>query len=160
MAGDRIIARAIATRCRCPPENMCGYRATCSGRKPTVRIISAIFSPRSARPSDVLMASGSSSACPTVLRGLSDAYGFWNTICTRVRSGATSPADADVVSVASTTSLPDVGGSINVKTLASVDLPHPDSPTTASVRPAASSNDTPLSALSVAGPRSNPRFTV
>ena len=46
----------------------------------------------------------------------------------------------------SISSAPAVGGSISVNSRASVDLPEPDSPTTASVRPASSENDTPSSA--------------
>ena len=50
-------------------------------------------------------------------------------------------------------SAPAVGVSISVSSRASVDLPEPDSPTTASVRPAFSVNETPASALTLAAPR-------
>ena len=43
-------------------------------------------------------------------------------------------------------SAPEVGGSIRVTMRASVDLPQPDSPTTASVRPGSTAKDTPLTA--------------
>ena len=54
---------------------------------------------------------------------------------------------------------PDVGVSIIVSCRASVDFPQPDSPTTASVLPRLSENDTPLSAFTVPWPNM-PRFTV
>ncbi len=54
---------------------------------------------------------------------------------------------------------PFVGSSIKVSSRASVDLPEPDSPTTASVRPGCSVNDTFCSAFTVARGENNPRAT-
>ena len=55
---------------------------------------------------------------------------------------------------------PEVGCSIMVMRRASVDLPQPDSPTTASVLPRAMVKLTPSSAFSVAWPEKAPRETV
>ena len=52
---------------------------------------------------------------------------------------------------------PAVGFSISATMRASVDLPQPDSPTTASVRPASIVNETPPTACRRAGSRSMPR---
>ena len=65
-----------------------------------------------------------------------------------------SPAPTSSPSISSA---PAVGVSIMVSRRASVDLPEPDSPTTASVRPASSANETPASAFTVAGGRKAPR---
>ena len=114
---------------------------------------------RSPAPSDVLTRSGSSSALPIVWRGLSEPYGFWNTIwISRLRRFRVA-ALAWATSSPSIRSAPAVGFSIKVKSRASVDLPDPDSPTTASVRPAFSENDTPDNALIVARERNAPRET-
>ena len=109
----------------------------------------AMRSPRSRAESVVLIASGSPSVCSTVLRGFSDANGFWNTICTRWRNSAIFALSAPATSSPSISRRPDVGASIIVSWRASVDLPQPDSPTTASVLPRSSENDTPLSAFTV-----------
>ncbi len=114
---------------------------------------------RSAAPSAVLTISGSSSASPTVWRGFSEPYGFWNTICTSRRSVFNCAALALATSMPPRCREPAVGVSIIVSSRASVDLPQPDSPTTASVRPACSANDTPLSALTVAERANRPRAT-
>ncbi len=52
----------------------------------------------------VLIASGSSSSVPICLRGLSDAYGFWNTICTSGRSRLRVAASACATSTPSSSS--------------------------------------------------------
>ena len=53
-------------------------------------------------------------------------------------------------------SVPAVGASIMVTMRASVDFPQPDSPTTASVRPASTSNDTPQTARNGSPDRNSP----
>ena len=100
-----------------------------SGRSPTFAIIArAAASPRCAVAA-VLIASGSSSIAPTVLRGLSEPYGFWNTICTD-RSSSAFGRVHPLVGPPSISRSPAVGGSISVAMRARVDLPQPDSPTT------------------------------
>ena len=114
---------------------------------------------RSAALRRVLTRSGSSSALPIVWRGLSEPYGFWNTIwISRLRRFRVA-ALACATSSPSISSEPAVGFSIRVRSRASVDLPDPDSPTTASVRPACNENDTPDRALIVARERNAPRET-
>ncbi len=54
---------------------------------------------------------------------------------------------------------PALGSSIIVTRRPSVDLPEPDSPTTASVLPALKVNETPASALTRPVPPKNPRRT-
>ena len=54
---------------------------------------------------------------------------------------------------------PDVGSSIMVMSRANVDLPQPDSPTTASVLPRSIAKLAPSSAFSVAWPEKAPRET-
>jgi hypothetical protein len=76
-----------------------------------------------------------------------------------VGSDAAEPRDAPATSMPSIFSAPALGGSISVTSRASVLLPQPDSPTTASVRPACSSNEAPRSACSVALPLNIPRRT-
>jgi len=112
---------------------------------------------RSAVDSGVLMTSGSASVVAMVLRGFSDAKGFWNTICTSRRSALVS---AVAVSTPRIFSEPLVGVSISVSWRASVLLPQPDSPTTASVFLGASVKLTPLSAFTVALGRNRPRLTL
>jgi hypothetical protein len=56
-------------------------------------------------------------------------------------------------------SVPPLGVSISVTSRANVDLPQPDSPTTPSVLPASSVNETPSTARSVAVPAKMPRLT-
>jgi hypothetical protein len=94
----------------------------------------------------VLIVSGSSRARPIFLRGFRLANGFWNTICTCWRSCFFSALSAWVTSAPASSSAPLVGASIIVSWRASVLLPQPDSPTTASVLPACNVNDTPSSA--------------
>ena len=118
------------------------------------------FSVRSFAAMEVLTSSGSSSACPIFWRGFREPYGFWNTICTRERSDFSVAAEAPAISCPAITREPDVGCSIMVTRRARVDLPQPDSPTTASVLPRWSVKLAPSSAFSVAGLAKAPRATV
>src|SRR5213594_1260402 len=87
-SGWRTIARAIATRCRCPPLSSCGYRYMKSDAGASSACSSA-FAIRSSRSSSESVTpctvSGSATASITVKRGLSDSYGSWKIICTRRR---------------------------------------------------------------------------
>src|SRR6266705_75119 len=74
-SGWRTIARAIATRCRCPPLNSCGYRYMKSdaGASSACSSAFAMRSSRSSRESFTpCTVSGSATASITVNRGLSD----------------------------------------------------------------------------------------
>ena len=79
-------ARAMPMRWRCPPENSCGNRFTCSGFKPDER--HELLDPLRARCRLYMpwIRIGSLMIEPTVMRGLSDAYGSWKTICILRRS--------------------------------------------------------------------------
>ena len=107
----------------------------------------------------VLIANGSARMVPTFLRGLSEPNGSWNTICTARRMRRRSALVAVAESMPSRVKLPAVGGSIWVISRASVDLPQPDSPTTARVLPGTTLNDTPSSAFRVAALAKGPRPT-
>jgi hypothetical protein len=98
----------------------------------------------------VLIASGSSSAWPIFFLGLRLANGFWNTICTLRRSARRVDVSAPVASAPSIQIRPALGISSIAIWRASVLLPQPDSPTTASVRPGARTSETSSSARTVA----------
>ena len=72
---------------------------------------------------------------PTVFRGFSDAYGSWKIICMSRRSARSSSPLSAVMSWPSNQILPSVGSNSRITTRASVDLPHPVSPTRPSVSP-------------------------
>ena len=88
----------------------------------------------------------------TLRRGLSDAVGSWNTIC---RSGRTLLKPASLESVVSSAPskrmLPAVGGTSRTRVRATVDLPQPDLPTSPTVSPASTVNDTPSTARTTGG---------
>ena len=72
---------------------------------------------------------------PTRLRGFSDEYGSWKTICISRRSGSQPPLPSCVMSAPSKRIEPLVGSSRRTISRAVVDLPQPDSPTRPSVSP-------------------------
>ena len=67
--------------------------------------------------------------------GSSDPYGFWNTGCMRRRSLKMSARDIPTADCPSMNTSPEVGFSSCSSIFATVDLPEPDSPTSASVLP-------------------------
>ena len=77
--------------------------------------------------------SGSARVAPTVIRGLSDAYGSWKTIWNRRRIFDSSLPDVFVSDWPSKRTSPDVGSMRSRSMRPVVDLPHPDSPTSPSV---------------------------
>ena len=82
-------------------------------------------------------ASGSARMSPTVMRGLSDAYGSWNTSCAWRRIGARAGfARARTRPARRSACGPAVGSIRRSTSRPTVDLPEPDSPTSASVLPA------------------------
>jgi len=123
-------------------------------------IIARAASRRAVTLRSVLIAKGSSSRVTTCLRGLSEANGFWNTICTCGRSRLSVARSASATSSPFSRSSPDVGRSIMVTCRASVDLPQPDSPTIANVSPSRTLKDTPSSARTRPLGRNGPRETV
>src|SRR6476659_1455792 len=87
---------------------------------------------------------------PTRLRGLSEAYGSWNTIIISRRIGRISERLSDVMSRSSKMIRPAVGSRRRRMHRASVDLPHPDSPTMPSVSPRLTVKLTSSTALTAA----------
>jgi hypothetical protein len=83
---------------------------------------------------------------PTVLRGFSEANGSWKIICISRRSPRRSPPFAWVMSWPSNSIEPSVASYNRINTRASVDLPHPVSPTRPSVSPLWMSRSTPSTA--------------
>ena len=82
------------------------------------------------------MRSGSAMISLTVIRGSSDAYGSWNTICMSRRSGRISPGRQRGQVLALEADLPPVGlDQVAARSRPVVDLPQPDSPTRPRVSP-------------------------
>ena len=80
--------------------------------------------------------------------GLSEANGSWNTICTAFRYRRRA-APCRLMGAPSSRISPDVGVSSWAIMRATVDLPDPDSPTSAIVLPGSSVNDTSFTARSL-----------
>ena len=87
-------------RWRWPPENSCGKRFACSGVRPTTRSSSSTRAARLAATA-VVDHERLAEMSPTVMRGLSDAYGSWKTICMSLRTSRICRRDAarDVATV-------------------------------------------------------------
>ena len=83
---------------------------------------------------------------PTVLRGFSDEYGSWKIICASRRNSISSLGEMSAISRPSNLIEPLVGSSRRSSSRPVVDLPQPDSPTSPSVSPRLTSNDTPSTA--------------
>ncbi len=81
------------------------------------------------------------------MRGFSEVYGSWNTIWMFRRTALRPAPDSLEMSSPLNRTWPEVARSRFISTLASVDLPQPDSPTIPSVSPFASSKETPSTAL-------------
>ncbi len=77
-------------------------------------------------------------------------------ICTFWRNSFEIPCLTMSIGLPSISTVPEVAGSIMVRMRASVDLPQPLSPTTASVEPRSTSKLTPLSAERIFGPVNKP----
>ena len=99
----------MPTRWRCPPENSCGKRFVCSGASPTVRSRSRTRASISASFSPKCTLSGSPRMAPTVMRGLSEAYGSWNTIWNRRRIAASCLPRMRLMGRPSNSTVPAVG---------------------------------------------------
>src|SRR4051812_23367825 len=83
---------------------------------------------------------------PTVMRGFSDVYGSCSTIWMLRRARRSAEPLSRTMSSPRTMIEPEVGFSRPTSSLASVDLPQPDSPTTPSVSPRRRSMSTPSTA--------------
>ena len=96
---------------------------------------------------------GSDTIVPTRLRGLSDAYGSWKTICTSRRNGRMARVPRCSMCLPSKMISPSVGSSSRTMVRPSVDLPHPDSPTSPSVSPSRTAKLTSSTACTFATAR-------
>src|SRR6266566_1962206 len=151
--GFRANARAMPMRCRCPPENSCGYRFVKLGFRPTSRSSSWTRRRRSWTDPIPKLSSGSWRMSPTVIRGSKDAYGSWKIICIFCRIRRSRRPRNLVMSWPSKVILPAVTGSSAVIKRARVDFPQPDSPTRPSVSPRRISRSTPSTARTASPPR-------
>ena len=79
MAGSAASARAIATRWRSPPESWSGKRSAADADSATRSRHSPTFAPISRPPPRPKSLSLRAIVWPIVVRGFSDAYGFWKT---------------------------------------------------------------------------------
>ena len=126
----------MATRCRCPPLNSCGYLPKALPSRPTFSSSVRARCSRSARPLPMLwMTIGSTSVWPMVKRGFRLAYGFWNTIWMRRRMPWRSRSLSLSRFLPSKMTSPPVGSCRRSSVRPIVVLPEPDSPTTPSVCP-------------------------
>src|SRR5215470_8989658 len=158
--GDSESARAIAMRWRWPPENSCGKSSAARSGRPTRSSNRSRRLRTSADASDSLVTSGSTMIEPTRMRGLSDAYGSWNTACTERRYARRLPPSSAWRSWPSKRMTPPVGRSSSSTILAVVVLPQPDSPTTPRVRPGSIENEMSSTARTTATSREiRPRLT-
>src|SRR5687767_5250491 len=119
-----------------------------SGLRPTTSSSSCTLRARSPLgATSVWMSYGSPMMSPTVIRGFSEVYGSCITIWMLRRIRLSSAPLALAMSRPLIITEPEVGRSSAMRTLASVDLPQPDSPTMPSVSPRSRSKETPSTAL-------------
>ena len=143
-------------RARWPPENWCGKRRISDPSSPTRVSCCATYSdcsPAATRP----CATGASPTMSTTrMRGLSDAYGSWKIICIlsccrRAASGGSPASDAPCQRRS-----PAESGSRPTASRPSVDLPHPDSPTSPTTSPERIARSTPSTACTISSRRPAP----
>ncbi len=147
--GRSASAAAMTMRCRCPPDSSNGYlpRYASAGDRPADVRASTTLERSSAREAAMRCTRrGSATISATVIRGLSDSYGSWKTICTRRRMRRRSRADRRPTSAPSSMTRPPLGAMSPMSRLPTVVFPEPDSPTSASTSPGPSSKLTPSTA--------------
>ena len=134
--------RAIAIRCRCPPLNSCGKPSAAIAGSP-IRSSSSVLRARAEDRLPPARSTPSAMRSPTFRRGFSDSYGSWNTICSpRSRPGRWR-RPSTVTGWPSKAAVPAARGTRPAAARASVDLPHPDSPTKPTISPRATVRSTP-----------------
>src|SRR6516165_11112518 len=138
MRGPPSRARAIATRCRIPPDNSCG-NARSQPARPTSRNSSSGPLASGGKAERAPTSSGSRTLSMTLRHGSKVASWNTNPICRRRRAAS--------AVVPSTRTSPDCGRTMSAMTRNSVDLPQPDGPSTVSRLPAATVSETPSSAV-------------
>ena len=120
---------------------------------PTSSNSSATRSVRAALPSTRSCTdSGSAIDVATRARGFSEENGSWNTSPIRRRNARAADPLAPNTSVPSSVAVPPSGRANPVNAAATVDLPEPDSPTSPSVAPRRTVNDTSRTACTVDRP--------
>src|SRR5262245_7004257 len=143
MAGRPASARAIATRCRSPPDS-CGGRKPARPASPT-RASASAASCRRSRAAAPAYSSPSATLSSTV--ACSARKNCWNTNPIRVdRTTARSRSASSATSSPVTRTRPPLGRSRVPITCSSVDFPDPDGPTTATSSPRCTVKLTPASA--------------
>src|ERR1035437_8136713 len=153
-AGRIIRAMAISTRCRMAPESSCGY--WCARRAASaipVRSSMATARSHAARFDRSPCNNATSATCaPTFITGLSAEAGSWKIIeIFRPRRShiarslsASRSAPSNVMRLPAPMRAP--GAITRIRANATDVLPHPDSPTSATVSPACTANETPSTA--------------
>src|SRR5580704_17368585 len=147
--GSTASARAMAIRCRWPPENWVGRPSSAAAGRPTRLISSRQRSSIAGRGTSLCTASSSRSIRRTVSRGLSEEYGSWKIIWIARRCAAVRRAPSGAPS---SRTVPESGVSRPAMHRAAVVLPQPDSPTSPRTWPAPTWTDTPSTARSVRPP--------
>ncbi len=145
--GRETSARAIATRCCCPPESSAGRWRRRSPR-PTRSMTDSTHSASGFVPA---IWSGSRMFSSAVSVGSRLKNWKMNPMLWR-RSNVSFLSLSSAISVPSIDTVPDVGRSSPARMCMSVDLPDPDGPMTAANWPAGTSSETPFSASTAASP--------
>ena len=151
-SGFRARARAMHTRWRWPPENWWGKFRSIDCSRPTNSNSSPTRSLAASPVAIPCTLSGSATAVPTRTRGSRLANGSWKTICMVFRCGRISRGPRSVMSRPLSRTRPSSGWWSRMMRLASVDLPQPLSPTTASVSPWSMWSETFITACTRAWP--------
>src|SRR6266508_3776441 len=147
-------ASTIIIRCRMPPLNWCGYCASRRAGSGMPTMPSSSTARRWAAAPDIprWISSPSVSWRPMVSTGLSEVIGSWKIMPIsrpRTRRISSSPSVRRSRPLKMTwppTMRPAGGATRRIMLSAVTDLPHPDSPTSATVSPASTSHDTPSTA--------------
>jgi hypothetical protein len=135
-SGLTVSALAIPIRCRCPPENSCGYLRNAVVGRP--------IADSNSRSGAFVCASDVSRPCAlmpstridcTDCRGSSDPSGSWNTICIRRRATRSGSGLSAAMFCPSKITEPSVGSISRRMPRPRVVFPHPDSPTSPYVSP-------------------------
>src|SRR2546426_115724 len=91
------MARAMATRCRWPPDSSWGYRSSKDSGRPTSRRRSRPRISASARVQNRVESIGSPMIVESFILGLREEYGSWNTMFTSRRNARSSDDDRRMI---------------------------------------------------------------
>ena len=128
--GSSTMARAMATRCACPPDRSMGYRAAnTAGSSPTSRNARPIRAAASSSPMPLWCnRNGSSTERATRQRGSSEAKGSWNTSPVSPRSIWRTASFRSPIAWPRYAISPQSADSRPNSTRVNVDLPEPEAP--------------------------------